>query len=114
MPYFDADSIYDKSLETQVVARAYRMGATGPVFVEQLVAKNSIEEEMIQMNARYQRKFDGISDAKDNNAKLHRLLMSAKLIRPLQGQKMNKRKVKERGEEHRNYVSNAGNVRFKV
>jgi hypothetical protein len=38
------DTIYDKSLEAQVVARAYRMGATGPVFVEQLAAKDSVEE----------------------------------------------------------------------
>jgi len=41
---FFLDTIYDKSLEAQVVARAYRMGATGPVFVEQLAAKDSVEE----------------------------------------------------------------------
>jgi len=49
---FFLDEIFDKSLESQVVARAYRMGAIGHVKVEQLVAKNSIEENMIEMNKR--------------------------------------------------------------
>lgn len=42
----------DKSLECQVVARAYRMGATENVYVEQLVAKHSIEELIVKMNKR--------------------------------------------------------------
>jgi hypothetical protein len=42
----------DKSLESQVVARAYRMGATENVYVEQLVSRNSIEELIVQMNKR--------------------------------------------------------------
>ncbi len=40
------EQVWDKSLENQVVARAWRMGATGPVDVETLVAENSIEESM--------------------------------------------------------------------
>eukprot|EP00804_Cyclotella_cryptica_P023714 CCRYP_017271-RB/>CCRYP_017271-RB protein AED:0.03 eAED:0.03 QI:232/1/1/1/0.75/0.77/9/691/1469 len=110
---FFLDSIYDKSLETQVVARAYRMGATGPVFVEQLVAKNSIEEIMIQMNTMHQRKLDANSYSQDNIAKVHRLLMSAKLIRPLQVQTTKKRKVHECGDEQSNHASKTANVRFK-
>lgn len=38
------DEIYDKSLRDQAVARAWRMGAKGSVDVETLVAKNSVEE----------------------------------------------------------------------
>jgi SNF2 family DNA or RNA helicase len=42
------DEIWDKSLEDQVIARAYRMGAKGSVELEQLVAKDSLEELMVQ------------------------------------------------------------------
>eukprot|EP00557_Chaetoceros_sp_GSL56_P009171 CAMPEP_0176494518 /NCGR_PEP_ID=MMETSP0200_2-20121128/10149_1 /TAXON_ID=947934 /ORGANISM="Chaetoceros sp., Strain GSL56" /LENGTH=1522 /DNA_ID=CAMNT_0017892301 /DNA_START=84 /DNA_END=4652 /DNA_ORIENTATION=- len=49
---FFLDEILDKSLECQVVARAYRMGATENVYVEQLVAKHSIEELIVKMNKR--------------------------------------------------------------
>jgi len=47
---FFVEEIWDKSLKDQVIARAYRMGATGSVHVEQLVAKNSVEEIMMEMN----------------------------------------------------------------
>ena len=47
------EEIGDKSLEDQVIARAYRMGATGGVEVEQLVAKNTIEELMLLTNEKY-------------------------------------------------------------
>jgi len=40
------EQVWDKSLENQVVARAWRMGARGSVNVETLVAENSIEETM--------------------------------------------------------------------
>lgn len=43
---FFLEAIWDKSLESQAVARAWRMGATGPVKVESLLAKDSVEEEM--------------------------------------------------------------------
>ncbi len=42
----------DKSLESQVVSRAYRMGASENVFVEQLVARHTIEELIVTMNKR--------------------------------------------------------------
>lgn len=38
------EEVFDKSLEDQVVARAWRMGAKGKVTVETLIAKNSMEE----------------------------------------------------------------------
>ena len=47
---FFLDTIYDKSLESQVVARAYRMGAKGHVEVEQLIARHSVEELIAKMS----------------------------------------------------------------
>lgn len=46
---FFLDQVWDKSLENQVVARAYRMGAKGHVKVETLVAKQSVEQTMVQV-----------------------------------------------------------------
>lgn len=40
------EQVWDKSLESQAVSRAWRMGAKGPVEVETLIAENSIEEQM--------------------------------------------------------------------
>jgi len=47
---FFLDEILDKSIESQVVARAYRMGAKERVQVEQLVSRHSVEELIVQMN----------------------------------------------------------------
>lgn len=44
------EQIYDKSLQNQAVARAWRMGATGPVEVETLIASNTVEEVMHKQN----------------------------------------------------------------
>jgi len=49
---FFLDEIFDKSLESQVVARAYRMGAEEKVYVEQLVSRHSVEELIVMMNNR--------------------------------------------------------------
>jgi len=95
---FFLDSIYDKSLESQVVARAYRMGATGPVYVDELMAKDSVEEVMIQMNGNRQAKSQASKDNKEKHAKLHLLLKSAKLIRSQKEHKMRKRKIMENDE----------------
>ena len=93
---FFLDSMYDKALYAQVVARAYRMGATGPVFVEELTATDSVEEVMNRMNAGDQITLEAPStDQKEKHAKLHKLLMSAKLIRPKQEPKIKKRKPAE-------------------
>ncbi|CAM9586767.1 unnamed protein product, partial [Laminaria digitata] len=43
---FLMDQIWDRSLETQVVARANRMGATGSVTVVQLIMKDTMEQEL--------------------------------------------------------------------
>ena len=74
------------------------MGALGPVFVEQVTAKNTIEEvmnEMIEAEQIDQTTLDAISDPKEKNTKIHKLLKSAKLIRPPQDFKVKKRKVME-------------------
>ncbi|CAM9739199.1 unnamed protein product [Chrysoparadoxa australica] len=47
---FLMDELWDRSLEDQVVARAHRMGATGPVVVSQLLMKDTIEELMHEVN----------------------------------------------------------------
>ena len=47
---FFLEEIVDKSVENQVISRAYRMGATGNVTVEQLIAKESVEELIYTMN----------------------------------------------------------------
>jgi hypothetical protein len=45
---FFLEEVWDKSLSDQAVARAWRMGATGPVHVETLVAKGSVEETALR------------------------------------------------------------------
>ncbi|KAL9186138.1 hypothetical protein ACHAXT_005376 [Thalassiosira profunda] len=116
---FFLDTIYDKSLAAQVIARAYRMGATGPVFVEQLTAKGSVEEVMSKMNAGHQVTSDSPTGNKEKLAKLHKLLVSAELIRPPQDDKqVKKRKADDGGggidNEHPNGKKRAkkGGVRF--
>lgn len=98
----------DKSLESQVVSRAYRMGATENVFVEQLVSRHSIEELIVLMNRREGKNhdmfyansndfnefkseyYDGKTSIVNNEGdlkadsigKVHYLLRNMKLIRP--------------------------------
>ncbi|EJK74515.1 hypothetical protein THAOC_03799 [Thalassiosira oceanica] len=72
---FFLESFYDKSVQKQVIARAYRMGALGPVHVEHVMAEESIEELMERIN-----EGDQIEDS-EKNAKLHKLLNGARLIR---------------------------------
>ena len=50
------------------------MGATGSVFVEQLTAKDSVEEVMNQINAGNQIASDASSDQKEKQAKMGLLL----------------------------------------
>lgn len=87
---FFLDTIFDKALESQVVARAYRMGASGPVYVEQLTAKDTIEEVMQQMNEARQ---SHNSDQKEKYAKMHFLLKRSQLVR--QQVQMNARKKRD-------------------
>ena len=46
---FLADQVWDPAVEHQVVSRAYRMGATGPVTVSQLLMRGTLEETLHQM-----------------------------------------------------------------
>jgi hypothetical protein len=52
---FFLEEILDKSLQDQAIARAWRMGATGRVEVETLIAKNSVEETMLSMETSSQK-----------------------------------------------------------
>jgi len=110
---FFLDSIYDKSLEAQVVARAYRMGATGPVFVEQLTAKDSVEEVMNRMNDGHLATLDAPTYQKEKHAKLHTLLKSAMFIRPKEEHVEKKRKLANSANTDLNHSAKTGGVRFK-
>ena len=46
---FLADQIWDPAVEQQVIARAFRMGATGPCRVEQLLMRGTLEETLHHM-----------------------------------------------------------------
>jgi len=96
---FFLEKIWDKSLENQAVSRAWRMGAKGHVEVETLIARDSMEETMMGMEAKRPRtqtsaasaptsasgaswKGKESSSAKDyQRAKLLYLLQNLKLIR---------------------------------
>jgi SNF2 family DNA or RNA helicase len=75
------EEIYDKSLEDQAVARAWRMGATGRVDVETLIAKNSVEEEMGRQasNAQDEESLRSTSDGADRQ-RLRSLLQGLRLV----------------------------------
>jgi hypothetical protein len=88
------EQVWDKSLESQAVARAWRMGAKGPVEVETLIAENSIEETMASLEKRLEQGADissnemqdfrsvaeGSRASEYQRAKVHYLLKSLKLI----------------------------------
>lgn len=88
------EQVWDKSLEQQVVARAWRMGATGSVDVEVLVAEGSVEELMGRLEADLDRgthhspdEIRGMQCATEagkgseyQRAKLHFLLKNLRLI----------------------------------
>ena len=96
------------------------MGATGPVFVEQLAAKDSIEEVMNTMNTGSHSKAEAHSGSKENHAKLHCLLKSAKLMRPPQEHKTKRRKIADgnavngvKTDNDKKPAAKVGAVRFK-
>lgn len=96
------------------------MGSTGSVFVEQLTAKDSIEEVMNRLNTGHQASNDVMSDPKEKHAKLHTLLKNAKLIRPTQKHKTKKRKLTTSDDAAQEHIGNsakraskAGGVSFK-
>lgn len=51
---FFLEELWDKSLQDQAVARAWRMGAKGRVDVETLIARNSVEETMEEIESALQ------------------------------------------------------------
>jgi hypothetical protein len=93
---FFLEQVWDKSLEQQAVARAWRMGAQGSVQVETLVAKTSVEETMSRLERRLGENDSEIVDSNDfaevddtaeggnrseyQRAKLHFLLKGLSLI----------------------------------
>lgn len=89
------EQVWDKALYQQAVARAWRMGATGSVQVETLVAENSVEETMRLMEestkvrddffaneTKHKRTLSSLSGtvAEYQQAKLRFLLKSLKLV----------------------------------
>ena len=109
---FFLDTIYDKALESQVVARAYRMGASGPVYVEHLTAKDTIEEVIHQMHEARQ---SHNSDQTEKHAKMHFLLKRSHLVRQPQVQMNVRRKRNAQdsvGDDDKN-TSKRRTVRFK-
>lgn len=109
-----------------VVARAYRMGATGRVEVEQLIAENSIEELMESINEGgilpYANDFkrdargsttkkksgdassseESVRQSTTGHAKIHFLLKNVKLARGLEGAGGTSKIKPSRGEKNRN------------
>jgi SNF2-related domain/Helicase conserved C-terminal domain len=88
------EQVWDRSLESQAVSRAWRMGAKGAVNVETLIAKDSIEETMASLEQGLEEDDDasleavqGVRSVSDGNkaseyqrAKMHYLLKNLKLI----------------------------------
>ena len=92
---FFLEQLWDKSLENQAIARAWRMGAKGHVEVETLIAKDSVEETMLGLeqtlstvtapsaSSNMPSPNEGASTAKEyQRARLLFLLKNLKLIRP--------------------------------
>jgi len=85
---FFLDEIWDRSLEQQVVSRAYRMGAKGSVTVQKLVSKDTIEEILHSMTSSTNESSRSASKQDSNNCtdldgqvKLHFLLKKTSFIR---------------------------------
>lgn len=82
------EAIWDKSLEQQAVARAWRMGATGPVQVETLLAKNSVEEQMKNLEELMKGKAPPASETgsggSDQRGKIQFLLKSLKFLKDIE------------------------------
>jgi hypothetical protein len=61
---FFVEEIWDTSLADQAVARAWRMGAKGQVQVETLIAKNTIEETMKEVEKESRERIIHFADTK--------------------------------------------------
>lgn len=78
---FLLEEIWDKALEDQVVARAWRMGARSRVEVETLVAQHSVEEIMMDV-AKHEQDIpkEDLTLQDKERKKLHSLLCALRLI----------------------------------
>lgn len=74
---FFLEAIWDKSLEQQAVARAWRMGATESVQVETLLARNSVEEQMHKLEASLDTPMKGDSTMICDDVKVDKKVLSA-------------------------------------
>jgi len=91
---FFLEEIWDQSRADQAVARAWRMGATGRVEVETIIAENSVEETMQKYEAQHRQSQNSngtalsaaeLSSSKEYQAaKTHALLKSLKYITEFQ------------------------------
>ena len=96
---FFLEEVWDKSLENQAIARAWRMGAKGHVEVETIVARDTVEETMMRVEqdlfsttcassesgraeSLLTQKKESSSVKEFQRAKLLFLLTNLKLIRP--------------------------------
>ena len=86
---FFLEEVWDKSLENQTVARAWRMGAKGDVKVQILVAQNSVEQMMTELeeilsdsSGREESLTSSASSKEYQRARLIYLLKNVKLIHP--------------------------------
>jgi len=83
---FLADKIWDLSVQDQIIARAWRMGAMAPkIVVEQLYSTGTIEETMYE--------YDDINEEDANVSKMRFCLNSMKLLRVDPERKKKKRRV---------------------
>jgi len=78
---FFFEEIFDKSLERQAVARAWRMGATGQVKCETLLAGKSVEETMSQQAVNEEDEHEtGRSGSTRDQQRLKSLLQSLRFV----------------------------------
>jgi hypothetical protein len=90
---FFLEEVWDKSLATQTIARAWRMGAKGPVEVETIIARDTVEESM---KAYEEGKVTVLpkskSDEDTTDRKIHVLLKSLKFLTDYHQFRKNERK----------------------
>mmetsp|Transcript_12843 Transcript_12843/g.37305 ORF Transcript_12843/g.37305 Transcript_12843/m.37305 type:complete len:338 (+) Transcript_12843:223-1236(+) len=123
------EKVYDKSLEEQAVARAWRMGASGAVQVETLIAQESVEETMRDldesMNVAALSSVVAATTTKGGTettqaAKVHYLLKTARLIANNftmsfgGSHQQNKRKALDMQQEDKDKTKNATKPKKKI
>ncbi|NLZ13497.1 MAG: DEAD/DEAH box helicase [Thermotogaceae bacterium] len=62
------DPWWNPASEAQAIDRTHRIGQTKPVFVYRLIAKNSIEEKVLELQKRKQSVADGVLRSSERNA----------------------------------------------